>query len=367
MNFMVIFGTVFIVAIASLVYFWLGFHRFETVRRYAREHKKLSWLVAAIPVFVIVLFLIFKTVATVVAVLHLLVFWIVCDLAGWVVKKAAGKKSFKRYYQGIFAICITVVYMYGAYYMAHHVYRTDYVIEASKDLGTDRLRIAMIADAHIGSTFDGEGFAGHMEAVAEAQPDVVVIVGDFVDDDTSAADMVMACEALGRLNPKYGTYFVYGNHDKGYYDHRDFKTTDLVDELEKNGVTVLEDETVMLNDNIYLVGRKDKSTAARASMDRLVSGLDMDKYIIVLDHQPNDYKNQAEACVDLVLSGHTHGGWLFPVNVISKYFGPDDMIYGAENRDDTDFIVTSGISDWALPFKTGTIAEYVIIDIFCGV
>lgn len=364
MNFMVIFGTVFIVAIAALGYFWMGFHRFEAVRRYACEHKKLSWLVAAIPVMVIILFLVLKTVATVIVILHLLVFWILCDLAGLIIRRAVKKKKFKYYYQGIIAICITAVYMTVAWYLAHHVYETNYVIDTAKNLGTDKVRIAMLADAHIGSTFDGEGFARHMEALAETNPDVVVILGDFVDDDTVRDDMLTACQALGRLQPEYGVYFVYGNHDRGYYDHRDFKTADLVAELEKNNVTVLEDESVMLNDNIYLVGRKDKSRGGRKSMEELVTGLDMDKYVIVLDHQPNDYKNQAEAGVDLVLSGHTHGGWLFPVNIVSKYFGPDDMIYGAENRDNTDFIVTSGISDWALPFKTGTIAEFVVIDIY---
>ena len=67
--------------------------------------------------------------------------------------------------------------------------------------------------------------------------------------------------------------------------------------------------------------------------------------------------------VDLVLSGHTHGGWLFPMNIISSYIGPDDRVYGTEQRGDTTYIVTSGISDWALPFKTGAVSEYVVIDI----
>ena len=85
--------------------------------------------------------------------------------------------------------------------------------------------------------------------------------------------------------------------------------------------------------------------------------------MIVIDHQPTDYANQALAEVDLVLSGHTHGGQLFPFNQVGKWIGANDRIYGHEKRNKTDFIVTSGISDWAIKFKTGTKSEYVVINI----
>lgn len=80
-----------------------------------------------------------------------------------------------------------------------------------------------------------------------------------------------------------------------------------------NGVKVLEDETVLLADQFYLIGRQDASeerdfAGSRASMAELTQTLDADKYQIVLDHQPCDYDAQAQSGVDLVLSGHTHGG-----------------------------------------------------------
>ena len=67
----------------------------------------------------------------------------------------------------------------------------------------------------------------------------------------------------------------------------------------------------------------------------------------------------------LVLSGHTHGGQMIPIMQFSRWFniGVNDNIYGMEKRKDTDFIVTSGISDWAIKFKTGCRSEYVMIDI----
>ena len=98
-------------------------------------------------------------------------------------------------------------------------------------------------------------------------------------------------------------------------------------------------------------------------MFKLVKNLDKNKYMIVLDHQPTDYANQANAGVDLVLSGHTHGGQLFPFNQVGKWIGANNWIYGHKKEKDTDFIVTSGISSWAIKFKTGTKSEYAVINI----
>lgn len=102
---------------------------------------------------------------------------------------------------------------------------------------------------------------------------------------------------------------------------------------------------------------------ARAEMTELVKELDPDKFSVVLDHQPNDYQNQTTAEVDLVLSGHTHGGQLFPLNKVGEWIGANDKTYGLEKRNKTNFIVTSGLSDWAIKFKTGTKSEFVVIDI----
>ena len=103
---------------------------------------------------------------------------------------------------------------------------------------------------------------------------------------------------------------------------------------------------------------------SRASISDLTKNLDKDKYTIVLDHQPSDYDAEAAASVDLVLSGHTHGGQMIPMVQLMRWFHiGEDNVYGLERRGNTDFIVTSGISDWAMKFKTGTRSEYVIIDI----
>ena len=165
---------------------------------------------------------------------------------------------------------------------------------------------------------------------------------------------------------------MFGNHDKGYYasERRDYDGDDIIAELEKNGVAVLQDETVLLGDSFYIIGRQDLSEVtdrggSRADIEDLVKDLDDDKYQIVMDHQPADYANEKASGVDLVLSGHTHGGQLFLIKLFQEItgMGGNDQIYGLENIDGSDFIVTSGISDWAIKFKTWCRSEYVIIDI----
>ena len=94
-----------------------------------------------------------------------------------------------------------------------------------------------------------------------------------------------------------------------------------------------------------------------------MAGLDKTKYAVVLDHQPNDFDAETAAGADLVLCGHTHGGHIFPAGQIGLVMGANDAIYGASKRSDTSFVVTSGISGWAIPFKTGTFSEFVVIDL----
>ena len=125
----------------------------------------------------------------------------------------------------------------------------------------------------------------------------------------------------------------------------------------------VKDEYELIDNRFYIVGRKDKRDDQRKELSEIIKDIDTDKYIIVMDHQPADYQKESETAADLVLSGHTHGGQFFPVTYVGEWFGLNDRTYGYEKRNDTEFIVTSGISCWALAFKTGTKSEYVIIDV----
>ena len=365
---MILMLVLFVATFVGILYLAGRIGKFDLFGRIAKERRIRQVLCLAVVVAgTAVLWMAWGSMNAVVCVLHLIVFWLICDGIFALIRKCR-KKSFDRYYAGIAAIVFTVAYLGVGWYQAHHVWKTDYQVQTDKKVGS--LRVAMFSDSHIGTTFHGEGFVQHVKEIEAQNPDVLLIAGDFVDDDTTKEDMIRCCEALGEIKTTYGVYYVFGNHDKGYYppEYRGYDGNDLVAELEKNGVHVMQDDTELIDDRFYVIGRQDKSaeySGGRKAMDELVRGLDPDKFSIVLDHQPQDYAAQAEVGVDLVLSGHTHGGQLFPLMTIENHtrITPDDRVYGYEKRDNTNFIVTSGISDWAIKFKTGCRSEYVIVEI----
>ena len=96
-----------------------------------------------------------------------------------------------------------------------------------------------------------------------------------------------------------------------------------------------------------------------------MAGIPKDAFVVMLQHEPTAWRRtilpKTEA--QITLSGHTHGGQLIPLGPIGRLLGANDRTYGTETRGNTTFIVTSGISDWEIRFKTGTKSEYVVIDI----
>ena len=128
-------------------------------------------------------------------------------------------------------------------------------------------------------------------------------------------------------------------------------------------MVILEDDVVKLNNGYTIIGRADLSEPSRKQIKELMSMTDENDYVIDMNHQPNDYDKEEAAGVDLVLSGHTHGGQFFPIQNAGVWMKANDKTYGYEKRSNTSFIVSSGISDWALNFKTGCKSEIVVIDI----
>ena len=357
---LLLFGGAILLSLAGLGYLLFCFHRFSFLAKLGAAHPALSWLCALLLVALLGLFARINVPTLVVVLLHLPIAFLLCGALALLFEKLTGR-AVPYDLRGACALLLTAVWLTAGWINAHRVSETDYALQTGK--AVEPLRLALVADAHLGVTLDGEGFGREMERIQSLHPDLVVIAGDFVDDDSSRADLTRACEALEALKTRYGVFYVYGNHDRGYFDSRDFSAADLRHALEEAGVTILEDACVPIGEGYTLIGRRDRSDAGRAPMRELTAGLDAKRYWIVLDHQPNDYAAEAAAGADLVLSGHTHGGHMFPAGQLGLLMHANDFNYGLTTRGDTSFIVTSGISGWAIPFKTGTRSEFVVIDI----
>lgn len=364
-----IFGIAIIASVTGLVYLTSRVYRLLPApdRLVPKRQKYMRVFTATVIVLIVVLCfaILLGYVNAAIVVIHLMMFWLLSDLVFYIVKKISGVRMFRL--SSCIAVAVSLVYLVTGYALANNVWVERYDVYTDKAVGN--LRIVMFADSHVGTTFDGEEFGEYVKQMQSYKPDIVVIAGDFVDDDTSLKNMKAACRALGTLDTTYGVFYSFGNHDKGYYDNsvRGYTGDELIAELEKNGVTVLRDEIVDIDGRFAVVGRQDKSETERggdrAEIFELVKDVDDSLYTIVINHQPNDYKNESKACVDMVLSGHTHGGQMFPIGLVSDIFNINDRTYGREKRGNTEFIVTSGISDWAFRFKIGCRSEFVVIDV----
>jgi len=350
--------------IAGTVYMTLCVGRTGLIGSLAGHRTWLKYLLAflILTAFVFVTARLSSPANAVVFFLHAVLFFLIWGAVLRAAAPAFGKR-FSPDLRGILAIVSMAVYLPAGYLNLCNVCRTDYVLQSDKAVS---LKIAMLADSHIGTSFDGEGFAEHIKTIEAQGPDLLVVAGDFVDDGTKKEDMLRACKALGDMKTKYGVWFAYGNHDKGYFEGRGFSFDELERELLANGVHVLADECEAVGGAFYIAGRKDRTLGERKTMDELLAGADTDRYIIVIDHVPDDYENEADSAADLVLSGHTHGGQFFPIAYIDRCLGINDLVYGHERRKGTDFIVTSGISGWEIRIKTGARSEYVMINVDSG-
>lgn len=221
--------------------------------------------------------------------------------------------------------------------------------------GRDSLTIVMMSDVHIGEVI-GKKMVQKYVALSNAQhPDMVVIVGDVLDYESRWAEKEHIEEDLRRLQAPMGVYIVYGNHE--YRANRFAKKR----WLEKTGATLLIDSVVMPDSAFYLVGRDDLINKKRAPLHKLLEGVNPDKPLIVLDHQPWAFAEMAMNGVDLGLHGHTHNGQLWPYPLLMKLVY--ECPYGYGRKGPTQYYVSSGIGIAGPPYRVGTVSELVVLHI----
>jgi len=227
------------------------------------------------------------------------------------------------------------------------------------------LRAALVSDLHIGASIGKPHIEKIVDTINGTQSDIVFIAGDVFDGDLDAVqDLPDIALQLGRINVPLGVYAVLGNHDVD----RTRRDTQRIEEfLKAAGVTLLQDEARTVRENLHIAGRRDARpigmNAARKTPEELCAGLS--GTVIVLDHQPTQFAQIEKAGADLVLSGHTHSGQVFPGNlltwVIYKMAGAAS--YGYWRGETMQAVVTSGAGFWGPPLRVGTNSEVAIINI----
>lgn len=260
----------------------------------------------------------------------------------------------------IIPVCLTIITIVGGYINMMDIRRTEYRVNTSKNIRAEGYKILFIADLHFGNAIKREQLRDLVFRLNMERPDLVLIGGDVIDEHTSRRQVVRAFGELGKIESRYGSYFVFGNHDRGEYD----KTAHLISEdrlkgiIKRSGIKNLDSQCVPINDDLMIIGRDDKYYEKK-TVNQLMEGIDKERFIIFMDHQPYDFKEKSEAEVDLALSGHTHGGQFYPLGKVIKRM--QDMNYGIEKWGKMTAIVTAGLSGGNIAVRTSNHSEYVII------
>lgn len=294
--------------------------------------------------------------------LHFLVFSLVWDGVSLLLKKYRNHKFFSFLFKSsLIPLCLTLTFFLYGYFNIRNIVETRYEVSTSKI--SSSLRILFLSDAHYGTVLHRGSLEKLKEDVKEQNIDVLILGGDLVDENTTKEEMNEIFEILGSIPSTYGTYFVYGNHDRQkYIKEKAFSSEELNEAFLKNHITQVVDENISLRDDIVLVGREDKGEKRKNSED-LLKNIDPSKYIILVDHQPISYEENEKLGVDLMLSGHTHAGQIFPAGYFIRLFHMADLWYGKKTLNNMNAFVSSGLAGWGYPIRTEEHSEYVIVDL----
>lgn len=217
----------------------------------------------------------------------------------------------------------------------------------SKPLPKD-YTIVMASDLHLGYHNDRSTLHGWIDMINAEHPDLILIAGDIID--ISVRPLLEEDMAAEFRRLKAPVFACLGNHE--YYSGN----VQALRFYRDAGITLLSDSIACI-DSLIIAGRDDRTNSRRKSVDQLLAGADLTKYVILLDHQPYDL-NVERSGVDFQLSGHTHRGQVWPISwVTDKMY---ECSWGSHQRGATRFYVSSGLGIWGGKFRIGTQSEYVV-------
>ncbi|MFI9153947.1 metallophosphoesterase [Streptomyces sp. NPDC053367] len=216
-------------------------------------------------------------------------------------------------------------------------------------------RIAVVSDIHLSPVL-GRGFAQKVvDTINSTQPDLIAVVGDLVDG--SVANLGPAAAPLAGLQARHGAYFVTGNHE--YFSG----AGQWIEEVRRLGMRPLENARTELP-YFDLAGVNDiagESEGQGPDFARALGDRDRTRACVLLAHQPVQIHEAVEHGVDLQLSGHTHGGQLFPGNLIAGAANP--TLAGLDRYGDTQLYVSRGAGAWGPPTRVGAPSDITVVEL----
>ena len=265
-------------------------------------------------------------------------------------------------FSALILLFITMTLIKG-YFNAKKITIKRYYINLSHKLSSrDIIKIALISDIHLGYIYGSKELNEIVLKLNNLNPDLVLLSGDIFDDDYYSLDSPdKVKDAFKNIDSTYGVYACLGNHDSGdSYD-------EMVSLLKDSGIKVLEDDKVIIDNKITLIGRIDPMPLgyqknSRSTFPNLTKS-DRELPVIVMEHNPITVDEYNGSDVDLMVSGHTHKGQFFPFNLVTNKIFSVDYGYYKKDEFSPHVIVTSGVGTWGPPIRVFTNSEIVEINV----
>ncbi|OEU85336.1 hypothetical protein DB35_15590 [Streptomyces abyssalis] len=214
-------------------------------------------------------------------------------------------------------------------------------------------RIAVVSDIHLGTVLGRSHAERVVRTINSAQPDLVAIVGDLVDG--AVENIGPAAEPLRRLRSRHGTFFVTGNHE--YFGD----AAEWVERVRELGVHPLENARLELA-GFDLAGVNDvqgEESGEGPDFGKALGDRDTSRASVLLAHQPVQIHDAVDHGVDLQLSGHSHGGQLWPGQYLAALANP--TVAGLERYGDTQLYVTRGAGAFGPPVRVGADPDVTVV------
>lgn len=226
--------------------------------------------------------------------------------------------------------------------------------------GMQSLHAVVMSDIHLGTLIGNGRLARIVEKANGLNPDIILLPGDILDEDLAPVIRQNTGEILKKLNAPLGVYGVMGNHEYIGGPEQAHKY------LTEHGIRMLRDQVLKVNESFFLVGREDLQRnrfagKERKPLEELMKETNQDFPVIVMDHQPYHPEIAARAGADLMLSGHTHNGQLWPLNyLVNAIF---TVGYGLGEIEGMKLYVSNGVGSWGPPVRIGNRPEIVSLKI----
>lgn len=217
------------------------------------------------------------------------------------------------------------------------------------------VKIAAASDFHLGYGSSRRKIENMVSAINAQKPDAILIAGDLIDDNTEVLRHRNISEILKRLNAPMGVFAVFGNHEylAGAKKSEEF--------YKDSNIKLLKGEVAILGNGLQIAGLDDFSNKKSKRENEIAKQLNPELPSLLLDHQPRNLQNKANLGFDIQISGHSHNGQMFPLNLITKLLFELDCGYKKINSCHS--FVSSGISLWGPPFRVGTENEMLVLNI----